>query len=186
MLKNPIDFLDQLTPEQEAQIPLYIEKWKKIALSTERIDRQRATDAITAAYQWFDCEAPEIIFFDSPYEAFKELEDSWKEYLDFSLRFDLRHPLLNYEHGRAHDSTALYERTVLEQELLKIVLDIYNLYPVLEDWLDKHDMSIPDEHAPGCYNIQFSIPECCFYDFCISALNVACNQQQWQIYREMI
>jgi hypothetical protein len=54
MLESSIDLIDQLTPEQEALIPIYIDKWKKIALSTERLDRQKANDAVVAAYQWFD------------------------------------------------------------------------------------------------------------------------------------
>ena len=35
--------IEKLTPEQEALIPVYREKWKAIALSTEPIDRQEAS-----------------------------------------------------------------------------------------------------------------------------------------------
>jgi hypothetical protein len=43
--------IDRLTPEQEALIPVYKKKWEKIAFSTERIDRSKASEAIEAVYQ---------------------------------------------------------------------------------------------------------------------------------------
>ena len=41
--------ITKLTPEQEALIPVYRE-WRAIALSTERIDREKAAEAVKAAY----------------------------------------------------------------------------------------------------------------------------------------
>ena len=58
-----------LTPEQEALIPVYQEKWKAIAFSTEPINRQRAEAAIKAAYTIMGKRAPQIRFCSSPYEA---------------------------------------------------------------------------------------------------------------------
>ena len=42
--------IDKLTPEQEALIPVYRQKWKAIALSTEPIDRQKAAEVVKTAY----------------------------------------------------------------------------------------------------------------------------------------
>lgn len=42
--------METLTPEQEAQIAIIVEKWRAIALSTEPIDRHKATEAIKSAY----------------------------------------------------------------------------------------------------------------------------------------
>ena len=58
-----------LTPEQEALIPVYQEKWQAIALSTEPINRQKAEAAIKAAYGIMGKRAPQIRFCSSPYEA---------------------------------------------------------------------------------------------------------------------
>ena len=70
--------LPNLTSEQRDLIPVYREKWLKIALSTERVDKEKAAEAIKTAYRWFDIEEPEIDFFDSPYAAFRELNEiSW-------------------------------------------------------------------------------------------------------------
>ncbi|MBD2013900.1 hypothetical protein H6F96_07895 [Microcoleus sp. FACHB-53] len=43
--------IDILTPEQEALLPVIREKWKAIALSTERIDRQKVTVAVKGTYR---------------------------------------------------------------------------------------------------------------------------------------
>ena len=59
-----MSLIENLTPEQEALIPVYWEKWRAIALSTERINREKAAEAIKAAYVAIDFgyEKPEIFF----------------------------------------------------------------------------------------------------------------------------
>ncbi|MBD2185100.1 hypothetical protein [Planktothrix sp. FACHB-1355] len=59
--------IEKLTPQQEALIPVYREKWRKIALSTEAIDRQKAANSIKVAYELIGYQEPEIIFCDSPF-----------------------------------------------------------------------------------------------------------------------
>ena len=58
--------MTSLTPEQEALIPVYQEKWKEIALSTESINIQRAEAAIKNAYAIMGRKAPRICFRGSP------------------------------------------------------------------------------------------------------------------------
>ncbi|MBW4534873.1 MAG: hypothetical protein KME09_13140 [Pleurocapsa minor HA4230-MV1] len=55
----------QLTPQQKALIPIYIEKWRNIALSTKQLDHQQAIKTIQAAYQFLGYCPPEILFFES-------------------------------------------------------------------------------------------------------------------------
>ena len=62
--------IEKPTPEQEALIPFYQEKWRNIALSTEPIDRQKVTSAVKKAYALIGLSVPEIIFIDSPYEHY--------------------------------------------------------------------------------------------------------------------
>lgn len=61
--------LEQLTPEQIKTIPVYIEKWKKISLSTERIDREEAEEIVNSIYEMLGYKSPNVLFFDSPYAA---------------------------------------------------------------------------------------------------------------------
>lgn len=67
-----MSLIEKLTPEQEALIPVYREKWRAIALSTERIDREKAAEVVKAAYKVMDFDEPKILFYDSPYAALKE------------------------------------------------------------------------------------------------------------------
>ena len=187
MSENPI--ITELTPEQEALIPVYREKWRKIALSTERIDQVKATEAIKAAYKFFDAEAPLIEFFDSPYAALKELSDICCDYLNFSILCDLRHPLINYPYERFHNTCTMEERTIIEQEILKIVLEqnYYNIHTQLELEEDfDEEFLIPDECRLGGIQTDFLITECCFYDFCISVLNLPHNQQKWKALKNIV
>lgn len=63
-----------LTPEQEALIPKYREKWRSLFLSTERMDRQRAEGALRAAYTLAGKPDPEFRFLNGPQELQELLE----------------------------------------------------------------------------------------------------------------
>ncbi len=60
--------IEFLTPEQEAAIAIYRQKWQKIALSTTPINRQEAEIAVKKAYEVIGRKTPEILFFKSPRE----------------------------------------------------------------------------------------------------------------------
>lgn len=66
--------ITKLTPEQEALIPVYQEKWRAIALSTGSINRQKSTEAVDSAYIAIGLYLPHILFFNSPYEGLGKLE----------------------------------------------------------------------------------------------------------------
>ncbi|MEH2034301.1 MAG: hypothetical protein V7K67_32665 [Nostoc sp.] len=66
-----MSLIEKLTPEEEALIPVYREKWLKIALSTERIDREKAVEVVKATYTAIGKQQPEIIFCESPYAGLK-------------------------------------------------------------------------------------------------------------------
>ncbi|WP_442944580.1 hypothetical protein [Nostoc sp.] len=66
-----MSLIEKLTPEQEALIPVYREKWRAIALSTERIDKEKAEEVVKAVYTAIGKQQPEIIFCDSPYAGLK-------------------------------------------------------------------------------------------------------------------
>ena len=63
-----------LTPEQEALIPEYQEKWKRIYLSTEPIQQNRAKAAVQGAYAVMGKAEPEVIFCSSPRAALERLQ----------------------------------------------------------------------------------------------------------------
>ena len=63
--------IDKLTPEQEAQIPIYRDKWLAKGLSTDRIDRERAKRVFLIFNEVVleKKKTPVIIFMDSPLTA---------------------------------------------------------------------------------------------------------------------
>ncbi|MEG4858853.1 hypothetical protein QUB75_14225 [Microcoleus sp. K1-B6] len=61
--------IEQLTPQQQVLIPVYREKWRKIALSTEPIDSQKATQSVRFAYAALGYKQPQIVICDSPRAA---------------------------------------------------------------------------------------------------------------------
>lgn len=74
--------IDKLTKEQEEQIPVYLERYLKIALSTEPCDRPKAEAAIKASYRYQKLAEPEIVWADSPFAGAKiaaQLENGTEE-----------------------------------------------------------------------------------------------------------
>ncbi|MEO0771333.1 MAG: DUF6745 domain-containing protein [Cyanobacteria bacterium J06649_4] len=91
---DPIHFF---TPEQEALIPEYQQKWEKIALSTQPIDRVRAVAAVRGAYAVMNEPEPEIIICGSPAAALEILRHYFAEITALNS-----HPNLN-EDGEPED-----------------------------------------------------------------------------------
>lgn len=59
--------INKLTPEQEAKIPEYVERYRQIGLSTRQTDRAKAEDAITRSYAYLKLKAPTFVWADSPF-----------------------------------------------------------------------------------------------------------------------
>lgn len=70
------ELIDKLTPEQEALIPHYREKWRAIACKTEPIDRKKVAEAVKAAYAALRKQEPDILYCDSPFAALELIVQS--------------------------------------------------------------------------------------------------------------
>lgn len=68
--------IESLSPEQEALLSDYREKWQSLILSTERMDRQRAEGALRAAYTLAGNADPEFRFLNGP----RELQELMEQY----------------------------------------------------------------------------------------------------------
>ena len=62
--------INELTKEQIAKFPEYVDKWTKIGLSTEPADRPRAEIAIKKMYEVAKLKEPKIVWCDSPCSAY--------------------------------------------------------------------------------------------------------------------
>lgn len=69
--------IKKLTPEQQAQFPAYVERWTKIGLSTERMDRDKAIAAVKQAYVLAGLKEPTRFYFTkSPKDAVKFIKEN--------------------------------------------------------------------------------------------------------------
>lgn len=59
--------LESLTPEEEAKIPIYRQKWLDLFYKSQDIDKELATKQIQWLYKFCGKDAPEVMFMDSPY-----------------------------------------------------------------------------------------------------------------------
>lgn len=85
------EIITTLTPEQEALIPIYREKWVPIIYSTRPVDRDREIAAINTAYQLSNYPAPEILFYDSPYLILSNVRSAFIFIYQRLVRFLLSH-----------------------------------------------------------------------------------------------
>lgn len=174
------EIISELTPEQEALILVYREKWRKIALSTERIDKEKAAVAVRLVYAAMREQEPEIIFVDSLYGAMKCVNQ-----LDIPSGYTLIDELcdLRQEFENQHNFFLQFTRELSSKlgsewdELQKEIFSLYMIpginlmfgYP--DEWEPLPDLIQPIEWI-RCFFIS--------YDFDISVLNFPHNQKIWQ------
>jgi hypothetical protein len=125
--------MKKLTPEQQALIPVYRDKWRKIALSTERIDRAKAESAIKAAYIANGKPEPEFEFYSSPCVVWKSLWCYWQDYYGNRVRAIAGLPLTEIPENKLE----IYE---LGKRLFKLSQRpdqlYYNLFQALQEPLE--------------------------------------------------
>ena len=122
--KQLINKLGVLTSEQRSLIPEYKSKWRNIATSTARCDRDLVTHYIHRAYNYLGVKETEIIFFDSPIQA--------QQYaIDNKLKAHLRKPFAD---NICQSSYALHhiDRRIIDKLESEILLhqtdnDIYQI-----------------------------------------------------------
>lgn len=83
--------ITELTPEQEALLPLFMEEWMGVNTDTEPADRPRAEAAISGLYRVANYAPPRFIWYDSPLGAYNAINDGLPgEALDDTLDHELR------------------------------------------------------------------------------------------------
>ncbi len=184
-----------LSPEQEALIPIYVEKWKELALSTKPIDFEAAKKAIENAYQFLDKKVPEIVYCPSLYSAFQQTNiNSWGCECYFPNL--LENPLINslekeiYQQG--YDLDDLLNNEIYEEKIDNVLLHQFEwkIYQSLYDDFFREEMEIFYEHFEG-QNLYastqlFKISQISAIDFCIEVLNCQCDSDKWQSLKKLI
>ncbi|MEH1820899.1 MAG: DUF6745 domain-containing protein [Nostoc sp.] len=175
-----MSLIEKLTPEQEALIPVYREKWRAIALSTERIDKGKAAEAVRVAYAAISKKEPEIIFCDSSYAGLQIL-------IQKQLELDINKDLLNSIFPRLtnKNNEVLYQ---LNTELLN-KLPILRVNFITQDYVSIDELKIKTQfkknlHSPWLKS-QWLASSCCWIDFYVSVLNCSYNQISWQVLQSL-
>ena len=191
--------IETLTPEQEKWIPIYHEKWKKITLSSERIDHHQVLDSIRAVYKILGKSKPEILFFDSP----KALLFFLNNQLGCSLTNLLSHlgkQLGNEIKSQLQNQLSAEISQQLDEDLTyqlcnQLVSNLRSrlegrLWGELRSELDKYQESqLLIQLGRELYNFIKNAGCLCIapqLDFYISVLNLAHNPRQWEAYQLLV
>ncbi|WP_392531499.1 DUF6745 domain-containing protein [Nostoc sp. C117] len=188
-----------LTPEQEALIPVYRDKWRAIALSTERIDREKAAGVVESLYSLLEKKVPEIIFANSPNAAISKmllinssqnrlesnLVDSLEDYVKIQLRNFKRQVSLQ-RIASFYDKHLLAYNEKLETDffgeeafnLLNIILGLNQSEIVWQLWSKK----VNAKNVSSLYWLYTAAT----FDFFISELNCKCSHKIYKLVEEIV
>lgn len=192
--------IEQLTPQQEALIPVYREKWRKIALSTERIDREKTVAAVQAAYHAIDYEPPEIIFQDSPDAAcqwmLKRLSPQFiKSYLQEPNSLGSLFPSHFFQELTQALGQQLGKQVHAQlRNFFDYVADnLLNLNHVIcNDLLNRYSLEANENswwleiQLNDCFQAESCAHWMTGFDFCISVLKIAYPDKEWQVFRSLV
>ncbi|MEA5503196.1 hypothetical protein VB735_08760 [Halotia wernerae UHCC 0503] len=197
-----MSLIEKLTPEQEALIPVYREKWRAIALSTERIDREKAAEVVKAAYVAIDYEQPEIIFCDSPYAACNwMLKRLSPEFIDSYLNEPNGLGSLFSAHFFQELSSKLSQqfgrgvKTQLNNCFYYVTDDPFNR-EIFNNLSEKFSTQVNNQLESYSWWIELQLDECfkpethgnwmTGFDFCISVLKLIHPEQEWKVFQSLI
>lgn len=179
--------IHRLTPEQRALIPIYRDKWKSIALSTERIDREEAADAVKAAYVVICKQKPEIIFCDSPYSGLLVVIDKQlKQRLNTEFYNQILHPF--YDELR-QQLTYQLDGYVSSKIAVLDYLYLSNAQHKLESRLRsqlKSQLQQSSNLRNPWFQAQALASASSWLDFCISVLKCSCDLRRWEAFESLV
>ncbi len=174
--------IEKLTPQQEALIGVYREKWRRIALSTDAIDRQKASNAVKAAYERIGYQEPEIIFCDSP-EAACSLISQHRNQLS-------REWWMAVFMGKLGCQLHKQMRMTLWNQLdSQLDTELWNQLAT-NPW-SQLDSQLDSQFDNELWNLFDTIyPErwvatCSLFDFCIFVLNCTYDSKEWEIFQSL-
>ena len=180
--------ITEITPEQEALIKVYREKWRAIALSTEPINRSEAAEAVKALYELCGRKEPQIFFCDSPFAR-----------IQIILNFKQRPEQLGYAIGREMEKLynsflpnpqKLIDRHVIE----KIRKQLYRyrnslIVEKLENQIVIQIMHYLSVFCPELDNFislqSWSENRGNIIDFCISVMHCEHDKKAWEVLKNL-
>ena len=183
-----LEQISQLTPEQEALIPVYREKWQKMAISTEPIHREKAANAIKAAYEAIALPEPEIIFYDSPYTALIKLGDARGDRLantpdrGKAVRLQIESRVLFPIKKQLEDQVAINVRSKLRDSLyFPPQNELETCLESIGDLAMQCTQQLSEKIPPELWAVYSSL-----YDYYIGALNCQYSDRAWDLFHGVV
>ncbi|PSM46549.1 hypothetical protein C7Y66_24515 [Chroococcidiopsis sp. CCALA 051] len=181
-MEKSTTLITKLTPEQEALILVYQEKWKEIAFSTERIDRQKAAEAVKAIYNIEQSpKEPEILFFDSPYGALSVLDELLATQSLKIIGNQLLFQLENKIKGQLDDQFEIQIRCQLDSNFKQVVELLSSLVAKQIPLRKRGNLS----YSIPYYSSSSGIVSELYLDFCFSVLNCTCDREKWSVFQSL-
>lgn len=192
----------ELTPKQKALIPAYNQKWKAIALSTEPIDRHKATEAVKAAYTLIGKAEPEIVFFDSPYGALDTLidqlenrprvaSDKLQKVQPGSKRWErLMRDKRELAENLVGNQLEKQLKTQLPSQRIDYQTQAQEWYPLLHQLANPPWSYLKSQLGSQFYDYCICplvwARDSSWFDFCINVLNEAHDPKTWDIFQSIV
>ena len=179
--------ISEITPEQEALIPVYREKWRQIELSTHPIDRKKAASAVKAIYAALDKAEPEIVFCDSPDRAWKNGAGRYQNNLELEIFIDLLIPI--------NKELLIKLKKGLYLQLIRKMLNRQGreIIEQMVNQLSENVESAPAEQIVKVHDFVKSFicspdltANLSIIDFCNSVLNCEVYPQKWKLSQSLI
>ena len=184
--------INKLTLDQEALIPVYREKWREIAFSTERINRKEASAAVKATYTFSGLSEPESLFFDSPYAAwsyiFKEKPIHWGGGCRHIIHHGLESNVGNIGWDKIQPWSSLDKH--LWYALVDLLqADVGEVTNAIEKQIESQLNRVGQPQLVNSSKLMILPHEwacrSCWIDFCISVLDCDCEPWDWIAYRSV-
>ncbi|MBD2184593.1 hypothetical protein H6S82_16145 [Planktothrix sp. FACHB-1355] len=179
--------ITQLTPAQVAAIPGYLEKWTKIALSPEPINRQQVAEAVIAIYDALGLKAPQILIFDNIYPAVSEIV----KFLDNPFQMKIGDKLGEKIEEKLRNQLLLQTISQISSQSLTLLSQLWDKLPnpVGSGFLLSTHQEREFRTQLGCqvwnplrnYICGWN-KYICFIDFCITELNCRHDAKIWSAF----
>ncbi|MDJ0724885.1 MAG: hypothetical protein QNJ38_07220 [Prochloraceae cyanobacterium] len=182
-----------LTPEQESLIPIYVNNWEKITLSTEEIDCLKAWEAVKAIYNILELPEPDIYFFDSPVKMAKAAAKEVKRQVNnliyprvidrliFFLHQTIFHPILQAYESKKKDYLYFIDRCInLDRLVIRRDSDRNVILGIVVEGL---------YIFASAFKTDYIGEEEIFIDYCLNVLDLNVPEdikRKWQIYKSFI
>ena len=182
--------IKELTPDLEALIPVYVEKWLKVASSTTQISQERATKIVEYFYTiYLKKTIPQIVFCQNQEEALKNLQKLHKHR---EYRFNSNGGIVSWGIDSKLYRKLWSKLTKQVWQRLKVSFLNDPIQKELQEFFDKNNIQIGDR-----YNYKHNLIDASLFyldlnpeywlgygslnNFCISVLNCDYNQKRWAI-----